>query len=334
MKVAIFDAHQFERRPLTEANTQFAFGLTFIEARLTSETAALAQGFEVVCSFANDQIDAKALGILQAVGVRMIALRSAGFNHVDLVEAQRLGIKVARVPAYSPHSVAEFATCLVLALNRKIHRAYQRVRELNFSLDGLVGFDLHGKTVGVMGTGKIGAVFCKIMSGFGCKVLAFDHQPDTEVAKLPGCTYVGLEELLQKSDLISLHIPLTSSTRHIINESALSKMKKGVMLINTGRGALIEASALVASLKSGHIGAAGLDVYEEEESVFFQDHSGEVLKDDILARLLTFPNVLITSHQGFLTREALNGIATTTLENIRAFKNGEPLVNEVLPLEP
>lgn len=329
MKIAVFDAHHFERGPLAEANRPFQHELVFLEARLNPDTAALARGFSVVSSFANDQVDARTLKILHEGGVKLIALRSAGFNHVDLMEASRLGIKVVRVPAYSPYAVAEFAVCLILALNRKIHRSFARVRELNFSLDGLVGFDLHEKTVGVIGTGKIGTVFCRIMAGFGCRVLAYDTKINPELQNVSGVSYVDLAQLYELSDIISLHVPLTLETRHIISEQVMEKMKKGVMLINTGRGALIEASALVSALKSGHIGAAGLDVYEEEENVFFQDLSGQVLQDDILARLLTFPNVLITSHQAFLTQEALHNIAETTLQNVHDFEVGSSLRNEV-----
>ncbi len=329
MNIAVFDAHPFERGPLAEANKRFGYDLVFFEPRLTPETAALARGFSVVCSFANDRVNAETLKILHAEGVKLIALRSAGFNHVDLVEAARLNIKVVRVPAYSPYSVAEHSVCLILALNRKIHRAHARVRELNFSLDGLVGFDLHGKTVGVIGTGRIGAAFCRIMAGFGCRVLAYDMKRNPDLADLDAVSYTDLSKIFETSDIISLHVPLTPGTRHLIDEKALAKMKKGAMLINTGRGALIETQALVAALKCGHIGSAGLDVYEEEENVFFQDLSSQVLQDDILARLLTFPNVLITSHQAFLTAEALQGIAETTFENIRAFEKHLPLENEV-----
>lgn len=325
MKIAVYDAHRFERGAFTDVNREFGFELVFLEPRLTPETAALAQGFPVVCSFINDVLSAETLKTLHAAGVRLIALRSAGFNHVDLAEAGRLGINVVRVPAYSPYAVAEHAVCLILALNRKIHRAYARVREMNFSLDGLVGFDLHGKTVGVIGTGRIGVVFARIMAGFGCRVLAYDRKASPE---LEG-SFVSLDEVYRQSDVISLHVPLTPETRHLIDEKALAKMKRGVMLINTGRGALIETRALVSALKTGQVGAAGLDVYEEEENFFFQDLSGQVLQDDTLARLLTFPNVLITSHQAFLTEEALHNIAETTLRSIREFKRGLPLLNEV-----
>ncbi len=329
MKVAVFDTHAFEREPLTAANQAHGHELRFLEPRLTPETALLARGFPAVCCFANDRLNAESLRILKEGGVKLVALRTAGFNHVDLEAAVSLGIRVVRVPAYSPYSVAEHAVCLILALNRKIHRAASRVRELNFSLDGLVGFDLHGKTVGVIGTGRIGAAFCRIMLGFGCRVLAFDLHPDPELEVLPGLSYAGLEEIYRSSDIVSLHIPLTPETRHLIDAKALESMKTGVMLINTGRGALIETQALVAALKSGHVGAAGLDVYEEEERVFFRDLSGQVLQDDVLARLLTFPNVLITSHQAFLTKEALHNIAETTLGNITAFEQGARLENEI-----
>ena len=329
MKVAVFDTHHFERSPLREANQKFNHELVFLETRLSSTTASLSAGFTVVSSFANDQLDSAALEILSASGVKLIALRSAGFNHVDLVAADRNGIQVVRVPAYSPFSVAEHAVCLIMALNRKIHRAYARVRELNFNLDGLVGFDLHGKTVGVIGAGRIGAAFCRIMHGFGCRILIYDLEKNPSLNDLSSIEYVSLEKLYESSDIVSLHVPLTPETRHLIDLITLGKMKKGVMLINTSRGALIDTNALVQSLKSGHIAAAGLDVYEEEENVFFNDLSGKVLQDDLLARLLTFPNVLITSHQGFLTAEALQGIAETTLMNISDFENGLPLLNAV-----
>jgi D-lactate dehydrogenase len=269
------------------------------------------------------------LKLLQSSGVQLIALRSAGFNHVDLISAEKLGLKVVRVPEYSPYAVAEHAVGLILSLNRKIHRAYSRVREGNFSLEGLVGVDLHGKTIGIIGTGRIGAVMAKIMSGFGCNVLAYDTQKDGVLIEKLGVHYVDLSELFRKADIISLHVPLTPETHHMINESAFSQMKKGVMLINTGRGALIESHALISALKSGHIGSAGLDVYEEEENIFFRDLSEQILQDDVLARLLTFPNVLITSHQAFLTQEALAKIAETTFQNIRDFELGNVLINEV-----
>jgi len=329
VKIAFFDAHRFEQETFESANGKFRHDLHFFEPRLTSQTALLAAGFPVVCAFANDDLSAPTLKILKDQGVKFIALRSAGFNHVDLSTAGKLGITVARVPQYSPNSVAEHAVCLVLALNRKIHRAYARVRELNFSLDGLVGFDMIGKTVGVIGTGRIGKVFARIMKGFGCRILAYDIAPDAGFEKELGVEYVPLSSLLAQSDIISLHSPLLPATRHLIDEAALSQMKPGVFLINTGRGALIDTQALVKHLKSGRIGAAGLDVYEEEENVFFKDLSERGLQDDQLARLLTFPNVLVTSHQGFLTREALGNIATTTLQNVSDFEKGQSLQNEV-----
>ncbi|AKT38777.1 2-hydroxyacid dehydrogenase [Chondromyces crocatus] len=329
MRIAIFDTHRYDREALEDANQGREHELVFFEPRLTRTTASLARGFGAVCSFVNDELDASALEALQREGVRLIALRSAGYNHVDLEAAERLDLSVVRVPAYSPHAVAEHAVALVLALNRKIHRAYARVREWNFSLDGLVGFDLHGKTVGLVGTGNIGAVAARIFHGFGCRLLGHDRQPDGRLEAALGLRYVPLEEIYEQADILSLHVPLTPATHHLIDASALARMKSGSLLINTGRGALIDSRALIDALKVGRIGGAGLDVYEEEEGVFFQDLSSQVLKDDTLARLLTFPNVLITSHQGFLTREALGAIARTTLESVEAFERGEPLVNAV-----
>lgn len=329
MKIAMFDTHRYDRESFEAANAAFGHTISFFEARLTSETAALARGHEVVCPFVNDRVDAKALALLREGGARLIALRSAGYNHVDLNAAERLGLPVVRVPEYSPHAVAEHAVALVLTLNRKIHRTYSRVREWNFSLDGLVGFDLHGKTVGIVGTGRIGQAAARIFHGFGCRVLTFDVRPDPTLVSDLGARYVELPELFRESDIISLHVPLTPATYHMIDAEALGMMKPGVMLVNTGRGALIDSRALIEALKRGALGAAGLDVYEEEEGVFFQDLSNRVLQDDVLARLLTFPNVLVTSHQAFLTKEALANIAQVTLENVSAFERGEPLVNEV-----
>jgi D-lactate dehydrogenase len=328
MKVAVFDAHRFERNFFDRKNETYKHSLTYFEPRLTVETAKLAESFPASCAFANDRLNESTLTILASGGTRLVALRSAGFNHVDLVAANRLGIKVVRVPAYSPYSVAEHAIALVLALNRKICKANSRVRELNFSLDGLVGFDLHGKTAGIIGAGRIGSVLATIMRGFGCEVLAFDPIPNPNLADI-GVIYVTLPELYQRSDIISLHVPLTKASRHMLDSTAFKQMKAGVMLINTGRGALIDTKALIGSLKTGHIGSAGLDVYEEEENIFFQDLSDQVLQDDTLARLMTFPNVLITSHQGFLTQEALSNIAETTLQNISDFEANRSLVNEV-----
>jgi D-lactate dehydrogenase len=327
MKIAFFDTHRFEREIFERVNGDFRHSITFLEPRLSVQTAQLAAGYSAVCAFANDRMDPPALEILAKEGVKLIALRSAGYNHVDLKKAGELGIKVVRVPAYSPYSVAEHAVGLMLALNRKVHRAHLRVREGNFSLEGLMGFDLHGKTVGIIGTGKIGTAAAHILKGFGCVILAHDIVPNPELKGI--VNYVSLPELYKQCRIITLHVPLTANTRHIIDDKALSQMQTGVMLINTGRGALIETKALIASLKSGHIGAAGLDVYEEEENVFFRDLSEQVLQDDQLARLLTFPNVLVTSHQGFLTQEAVQNIATTTLQNVADFEAGRPLVNQV-----
>jgi D-lactate dehydrogenase len=289
----------------------------------------LALGFNCVCAFANDHLDAPTLKALKAGGTNLIALRSAGFSHVDLSAANKLDLKVVRVPEYSPYAIAEHVVALIQTLNRKTHRAYNRVREGNFSLDGLVGFDLHGKTIGIIGTGRIGKVLAKIMTGFGCRVLLNDIHRDEILAGELRCRYTDLEEIFRECDIISLNVPLTPETRYFINENTLSKMKKGVMLINAGRGALIDTQALISALKSGQVGSAGLDVYEEEEDIFFQDLSGKIISDDILARLMTFSNVLITSHQGFLTQEALANIAKTTLENISEFEMGKKLTNVV-----
>jgi D-lactate dehydrogenase len=302
MIIAVFDTHRFDRAALEKENANFGHQLRFYEARLDRNTGSLAAGSGAVCAF----------------GVRLIALRCAGYNQVDLRAAQELGLTVARVPEYSPYAVAEHAVALLLALNRKIPRAYNRVRESNFSLEGLVGFDLHGKTVGIVGTGKIGAVFARIMAGFGCRLLAYDLFPRTD---LP-VTYVDSSQLLTESDIISLHVPLLPVTRHFLNQKTLSELKPGAFIINTSRGALIEAQALVDALKSGQVGGAALDVYEEETGVFFHDLSGSILQDDVLARLISLPNVLITSHQAFLTHEALANIARTTLFSASAFEQG------------
>jgi D-lactate dehydrogenase len=329
MRLAVFDTHGYDRDALEKANARFGHSLTFLESRLTLQTARLADGFPAVCSFVNDKVDAATLAALQVGGVRLVVTRSAGYNHVDLEAARRLDIRVTRVPEYSPHAVAEHAVALVLSLNRHIPRAFSRVRDWNFSLDGLVGFDLAGKTVGIVGTGRIGRVAARIFRGFGCQVLCYDMRPDAAFERELGGRYVPLDGLFADSDVISLHVPLTPGTRHMVDAAALARMKRGVMLINTGRGALIDSRALLGALKAGHIGGAGLDVYEEEEGIFFQDLSGQVLQDDVLARLLTFPNVLVTSHQAFLTHEALANIAETTLASVQAFERGEPLVNEV-----
>lgn len=324
MRLALYSIKPYEKPFLEAANTHAQHDLVFLDARLSVATAELARGAPGISIFVGDDASAPVLRLLHAGGTRLIALRSAGFNHVDVAEADRLGITVLRVPAYSPYSVAEHAVGLMLTLNRKFHRAFNRVREQNFALDGLMGFDMHGKTVGVIGTGTIGAVVCKILTGFGCTVIASDPSPSPECTAL-GVQYVSLAELYARSDIVSLHCPLTPATRHLINAAALAAMKPGVggaMLINTSRGAVIDTRALIAALKSGHIGSVGLDVYEEEGDLFFKDLSAEVIQDDIFARLMTFPNVLITAHQGFFTREACTAIAQTTIENATDFQHG------------
>ena len=324
-RVAVFSTRQYDRESFGHALRAARFDdlqLTWFETRLSPETVSLAAGCAAVCVFVCDDLSAPVVQSLHALGVRLLVLRSAGFNHVDLAACRRLGIAVARVPAYSPYAVAEHAVCLLLTLNRHVHRAWQRVRELNFSLDGLTGFDVHGRTVGVIGTGRIGTVFARIMTGFGARVLAYDPQPAAEIQAMPAVQLTDLEQLIEQSDIISLHCPLTEQSRHMINADRLSRMKPGVMLLNTSRGGLIDTKALIQALKSGRIGAAGLDVYEEEEGIFFSDLSESGLQDDVLARLLTFPNVLITSHQAFLTREALQNIAERTLQSLLEFRSG------------
>ncbi|MEY5026594.1 MAG: hypothetical protein RLZZ244_2122 [Verrucomicrobiota bacterium] len=320
MRVVVFDSHRYDRESLERANAGLGLELVFLEARLNAQTCVLARGAGAVCVFVNDRVDAGVLETLSGLGVGLVALRCAGFNNVDLDAARRLGMAVVRVPEYSPYAVAEHAVALLLALNRKLLRAHRRVLEGNFSLDGLVGFDVHGKTVGVLGTGKIGAAFARIMHGFGCEVVAYDAHEDALLKRDAGVRYLSLDEVLACSDVISLHVPLNAGTRHLMNAEAFAKMKPGAMLLNTGRGALIDTAALVEALKSGRVGAAGLDVYEEEEGLFFEDHSGEVLQDEQLAWLLMCPNVLVTSHQAFLTREALSNIACTTLRNVSRLK--------------
>ena len=321
MRVAVFSAKPYDVTFLTAANREQGHELQFLEARLLRDTATLAYGFPAVCAFVNDHLDAEVLARLFAGGTRLVALRSAGFNNVDLPAAARLGLTVTRVPAYSPHAVAEHTMALILALNRKLHRAWARVREGNFALDGLLGFDLVGRTAGVVGTGKIGANVVRILAGFGCRVLAFDPVPDPGCLAL-GASYVSLAELLAVSDIVTLHCPLTPETRHVIDAAALAGMKPGAMLINTGRGALVDTPAVIEALKSGRLGHLGLDVYEEEGALFFEDRSWRVLQDDVFARLLTFPNVLVTGHQGFFTAEALTAIAETTLQAVTEFAQG------------
>jgi D-lactate dehydrogenase len=324
MRVAVFSAKRYDRTFLTRANDS-GHRLDFLEARLSPETAPLAEGSDAVCPFVNDDLRAATIAQLAEAGVRLIALRSAGFNHVDLAAAEAAGLAVARVPAYSPHAVAEHTLALILALNRKTHRAYNRVREGNFSLDGLLGFDLHGKTVGVVGTGKIGAALARILLGFGCVVAASDPAPNEECRSM-GVRYLDLPALLGASDIIALQCPLTPATHHLIDDAAVAAMKPGVMLINTSRGAVIDTPAVIRGLKGGRIGSLGLDVYEEEGDLFFEDLSSRIIPDDVFTRLLTFPNVLITGHQGFFTEEALTAIAETTMGNVTAFeRDGRPL---------
>lgn len=328
MDVAFFSTRAHDRASFLEANAGHRHTLAFLEPRLTAATSVLAAGSPAVCVFVNDDAGAQVLEGLAARGTRLVALRSAGFNHVDLHAAHRLGITVVRVPAYSPFSVAEHTVGLILSLTRHIHRAYARVRDGNFALDGLLGFDLHDRTVGVVGTGRIGAQVVRIMRGFGCRVLTSDptRNPECEAA---GAVPVPLDTLLAESDIITLHCPLVPETHHLIDQQAFGRMRRGAMLINTSRGALVDAHAAIAALKAGTLGHLGLDVYEEEGDLFFQDLSAAVIQDDVFARLLTFPNVLITGHQAFFTKEAVQNIAETTLANITAFERGQPLANEV-----
>jgi D-lactate dehydrogenase len=330
VRVAVYSARPYDRAHLDRAASRSGHVLVYFDAHLDAVTSQLARGFEVVSAFVNDRLDAAVLQALAAGGTRLIALRCAGFNHVDLPAAAAAGIRVVRVPAYSPYAVAEHTLALILALNRQLPRAVTRVRDGNFALDGLVGFDLHGKTVGVVGTGKIGEVVVRLLAGFGCRVLACDPHPSPAVTAL-GATYATLETLLAESRVVTLHCPLTPDTHHLINADAFALLRKGSMLINTSRGGLLDTRAAIAALKSGHLGSLGIDVYEEEADLFFEDLSGTVLRDDVFARLLTFPNVIVTAHQAFLTTEALTGIAETTLASITAFAAGDPLVNEIRP---
>lgn len=329
IKIAFFDAKPYDIAFFDAENKKYGFEIKYFESRLSFDTALLAAGFDAVCVFVNDHLDAATIDRLYDQGLRLAVLRCAGFNNVDL-EAAKGKLTVLRVPAYSPHAVAEYALALILTLNRKTHKAYQRTRENNFRINGLLGFDLCGKTIGIIGTGKIGLTFIEVLSGLGMRILAYDSFPNAELQEKYGFTYADLDTLYQESDIISLHCPLTDQTYHMINEESLSKMKDGIMLINTGRGALIDSKALIAALKSKKIGSAALDVYEEEENYFFEDISDEVMEDDTLARLLSFNNVLITSHQGFFTKEAEQNIATVTLKNVDAFfHRGDTSATEV-----
>lgn len=328
MKTAVFSTKPYDREFLIAANAG-AHELHFLEANLDASTALLAAGFGAVCVFVNDTVDAPVLKQLAGVGTRLIALRCAGFNSVDLAAAKRNGIAVVRVASYSPHAVAEHTVGLILALNRHLHRAYNRVREGNFALDGLLGFDLNGRTAGLIGTGRIGAVVAKILRGFGCEVLTMDPFQNPDCLAL-GVRYVTLDELLDRSDIISLHCPLAPENHHIIDTAALARMKTGAMLINTSRGALVDTIAVIEALKSGKLGYLGLDVYEEEGDIFFEDLSNTIIRDDVFTRLLTFPNVLITGHQAFFTRNALEKIAATTIANISEFETNGRCENQLL----
>lgn len=331
LPVAFYDTKPYDREYFGPRCVEAGVEPRFHEFRLDATNVASASGCRVVCVFVNDRLDRACLEVLKGLGVELIALRCAGFNNVDLAAARELGLRVVRVPAYSPYAVAEHAVALLMALNRKIHRAFSRVREMNFSLGGLVGFDLHGKTVGILGTGKIGRIAAQIFRGFGCEVLAYDPFPQEAWAAENGVRYVALDELLGRSDVISLHLPLTPETDHLIDATSIAKMKPGVYLVNTSRGKLVDSTAVIQALKTGRLGGVALDVYEEEEGVFFEDHSATVMQDDVLSRLLTFPNVLITAHQAFLTKEALTAIAEVTLDSVRRYSEGaEPVAERVV----
>lgn len=329
MKVAFFSTKPYDREFMDKANQDNRHEFQYFDTRLDVSTAILASEFDAVCIFVNDQADEETLQLLKDEGVKLVALRAAGFNNVDLQTAQSLGIKIARVPAYSPYAVAEHTLAMILTLNRKTHLAYERVRNGNFSLEKLMGFDLHGTTIGVVGTGKIGRIFARNMHGLGCKVLAYDPYPNEDFEREGTATYVSLEEMYPKVDILSLHCPLNDKTHHLVNKEAIDQMKDRVMLINTSRGALVDTKAVIKALKHFKIGYFGIDVYEQEENLFFQDLSGHIIQDDDISRLMTFPNVLITSHQAFFTENAMTNIAETTLNNINQFEEGTELENEV-----
>lgn len=326
--IAFYDTKPYDREYFSRENEALGMELRFHDFRLNAANAGSAEGCQAVCVFVNDAVDADCLKQLAELGVGLVALRCAGFNNVDQETARKLGIRVVRVPAYSPHAVAEHTLALLLALNRKIHRAYNRVREMNFSLGGLVGFDLYGKTIGIIGTGKIGRITAEIFRGFGCRVIAYDPYQSNEWAADHQIEYTDVNTLLEQSDVVSLHLPLTQETHHLLNASSIGRMKRGAYLVNTSRGKLVDSGAVIQALKSGQLGGVALDVYEEEEGVFFEDHSYAGLQDDVLSRLLTFPNVLITAHQAFLTHEALSAIASVTLDSIRRFGSDQPPAEE------
>jgi len=328
MRIAVYSTHGFEREYLLKAAKEH-HDLLLLEPQLSAETCSMALGCQAVCIFVNDDASAAVIKQLAMMGIKFIVLRSAGFNNVDLEAAAKNGIRVARVPEYSPFAVAEHTVALMLTLNRKLIKAHNRIRDLNFSLDGLTGFDMHDKTAGIIGLGKIGKRVAEILKGFGCRLMAYDPYPDKVWGEKHGITYSTVKDLFQQCDIISLHAPLTPETHYLVNKESIQSMKRGVMLINTGRGALINTRDVIDALKSGHIGYLGLDVYEEEKGLFFEDHSEHILQDDVIARLLTFSNVLITSHQAFLTDTALHNIAQTTINNLDSFQRGDLCVNEV-----
>lgn len=328
MKVACFSTKSYDKEGFERILPDYNHEFTYLDSKLDENTVSLAEGFEAICSFVNDHLDEPVLTKLAQMKIKSIALRCAGYNQVDIKKANELGIRICRVPAYSPEAVAEHAVALLLTLSRKTHKAYNRVRDNNFSLEGLTGFNINGKTTGVIGTGAIGKAFCRIMRGFGCKILAYDLSPNMDLEK-EGVTYVTLEELLKQSAIISLHCPLTPETQHLINSKTISIMPEGVVLINTSRGALIETKSVIRALKKKKVGHLGIDVYEQEEHIFFKDLSEEILLDEDISRLMTFPNVLITGHQAYLTQEALGQISKITLDNLNELEKGGKLSNEV-----
>lgn len=328
-KIAFFGAKPYDIASFDKVNEKFGYDIRYYKGHLNLNNIVLTQGVDVVCIFVNDTADAAVIDAMVKNGVKLLALRCAGFNNVDL-KAAKGKLPIVRVPAYSPYAVAEYALALMLSLNRKIHRAYWRTRDGNFSLNGLMGFDMHGKTIGIIGTGKIAKILIRILKGFGMTVLGYDLYPDEKFAAEEGMTYVTLDELYSRSDIISLHCPLTDQTKYIINKDSIAKMKDGVMIINTGRGMLIHTNDLIDGLKEKKVASAGLDVYEEEGEYFYEDQSDKIIDDDVLARLLSFNNVIVTSHQAFFTKEALHNIAETTLQNIQDFSQHKPLVNEVV----
>lgn len=328
LKIAFFDTKPYDKEIFDVLNKDYQFDITYFEERLNDKTVKLAEGYDIVSIFVQDKASSKVVEQLHSYGIRLIALRCAGYNNVDF-KAAKDKIRVVHVPAYSPHAIAEFTVSMMLTLNRKIHKAHNRTKDMNFSLSGLLGFDMYEKTVGIIGTGKIAKILIKILRGFDCHVLAFDPYPDNDAARELGFTYVTLDELFQHSDIISLHCPLTKETEYIINEDSIHQMKDGVMIVNTGRGKLIKSQDLIEGLKSRKVGSAALDVYEEEDKYFYEDFSIEGVKDDVLSRLITFPNVLVTSHQAYFTREALHNIATTTMESFQQFRDHKPLAYEI-----